>query len=74
MALNVPGLLATIIFYLLILGIGIWASMKSKRDEIRMQAHHTDMAILGDRKISLVVGVFTTTGELAPINVCEKEN
>ncbi|TNM99598.1 high-affinity choline transporter 1-like [Takifugu flavidus] len=61
MALNVPGLVATIIFYLLILCIGIWASIKSKRDEIRMQAHHTDMALLGDRRITLVVGIFTTT-------------
>ncbi|TWW78188.1 High-affinity choline transporter 1 [Takifugu flavidus] len=63
MALNVPGLVATIIFYLLILCIGIWASIKSKRDEIRMQAHHTDMALLGDRRITLVVGIFTTTAD-----------
>ncbi|XP_030011120.1 high-affinity choline transporter 1-like isoform X1 [Sphaeramia orbicularis] len=61
MALNVPGLIATIIFYLLVLGIGIWASIKSKRDENRTQAHHADMALLGDRRISLVVGIFTTT-------------
>ncbi|XP_060896351.1 high-affinity choline transporter 1-like [Labrus mixtus] len=61
MALNVPGLVATIIFYLLVLGIGIWASMKSKRDRNRTQANHADMALLGDRKISLVVGIFTTT-------------
>lgn len=64
MALNVPGLVVTIIFYLLVLGIGIWASVKSKRDESRLRADHADMALLGDRKISLVVGIFTTTGEL----------
>lgn len=63
MALNVPGLIATIVFYLLVLGIGIWASFKSKKDESRTQASHADMALLGDRKISLVVGIFTTTGE-----------
>ncbi|XP_042358602.1 high-affinity choline transporter 1-like [Plectropomus leopardus] len=61
MALNVPGLIATIIFYLLVLGIGIWASFKSKRDENRTQANHADMALLGNREISLVVGIFTTT-------------
>ncbi|KAM9803946.1 high-affinity choline transporter 1-like [Neosynchiropus ocellatus] len=61
MALNVPGLIATIVFYLLVLGIGIWASIKSKRDETQTQAAHADMALLGDRKISLVVGIFTTT-------------
>lgn len=65
MALNVPGLVATIIFYLLVLGIGIWASIKSKKDENRTQANHADMALLGNRKISLVVGIFTTTGEFS---------
>lgn len=38
-----------------------------------MQAHHTDMALLGDRRITLVVGIFTTTGEFVPINVCKEE-
>ncbi|KAF0027903.1 hypothetical protein F2P81_020644 [Scophthalmus maximus] len=61
MALNVPGLVATIVFYLLVLGIGVWASVKSKRDETRTRAAHADMALLGDRKISLVMGIFTTT-------------
>ena len=65
MALNVPGLVATIIFYLLVLGIGIGASIKSKRDENRAQANHADMALLGNRKISLVVGIFTTTGQFS---------
>ncbi|TNN50421.1 High affinity choline transporter 1 [Liparis tanakae] len=63
MALNVPGLIATIAFYLLVLGIGIWASFKSKRDESRTQANHADMALLGNRNINLVMGIFTTTGE-----------
>ncbi|XP_063731519.1 high-affinity choline transporter 1-like [Eleginops maclovinus] len=61
MALNVPGLIATIVFYLLVLGIGIWASIKSKRDESRVQANHADMALLGNRDISLIMGIFTTT-------------
>ncbi|XP_068590610.1 high-affinity choline transporter 1-like isoform X2 [Cebidichthys violaceus] len=61
MALNVPGLVATVVFYLLVLGIGIWASVKSKRDENRTQADHADMALLGNRNINLVMGIFTTT-------------
>lgn len=63
MALNIPGLLATIVFYIMVLGIGLWASVKSKRERDRTQAAHTDMALLGDRNVSLVVGIFTTTGE-----------
>lgn len=73
MTLNVPGLVATIIFYLLILCIGIWASIKSKRDEIRMQTLHTDMALLADRRMTLVVGIFTTTGKFVSIKLCEEE-
>ncbi|XP_033996927.1 high-affinity choline transporter 1-like [Trematomus bernacchii] len=61
MALNVPGLIATITFYLLVLGIGIWASIKSKRDESRVRANHAEMALLGNRDISLWMGIFTTT-------------
>ncbi|XP_037321280.2 high-affinity choline transporter 1-like [Pungitius pungitius] len=61
MALYVPGLVATIVFYLLVLGIGIWPSVKSKRDEKRTQADHADMALLGNRNINLVMGIFTTT-------------
>lgn len=74
MALNVPGLVATIIFYLMVLGIGIWASIKSKRDENRTQASHADMALLGNRKISLVVGIFTTTGEFEFMQHCSSCN
>ncbi|KAG7238465.1 hypothetical protein INR49_030860 [Caranx melampygus] len=33
----------------------------TRRDENRTQANHEDMALLGNRKISLVVGIFTTT-------------
>ncbi|XP_033836040.1 high affinity choline transporter 1-like [Periophthalmus magnuspinnatus] len=61
MALNIPGLIATLVFYALVLAIGIWASVKSRRDQSRTQAQHSDMALLGDRNISLVVGIFTTT-------------
>ncbi|KAI4799596.1 hypothetical protein KUCAC02_016806, partial [Chaenocephalus aceratus] len=61
MALNVPGLIATITFYLLVLGIGIWASIKSKRDGSRVRANHAEMALLGNRDISLWMGIFTTT-------------
>ncbi|XP_068424058.1 high-affinity choline transporter 1-like [Clinocottus analis] len=61
MALNVPGLVASIVFYLLVLGVGIWASVKSKREESRTQADHADMALLGNRNIKTVMGIFTAT-------------
>lgn len=66
MALNVPGLVATLVFYLLVLAIGLWASLQSRREEARTQAAHSDVALLGNRGISLLVGIFTSTGESLP--------
>ncbi|KAM4621571.1 high-affinity choline transporter 1-like [Polymixia lowei] len=61
MSLNIPGLVVMVFFYLVVLGTGIWASVKSKRMEKRSQAGHIEMTLLGNRKISLVVGIFTMT-------------
>ncbi|XP_044061129.1 high-affinity choline transporter 1-like isoform X2 [Siniperca chuatsi] len=61
MSLNVPGLVLMVLFYLLVLGTGIWASMKSKRVQKNSQADRTETTLLGNRGISLAVGVFTMT-------------
>ncbi|XP_076025538.1 high-affinity choline transporter 1-like [Genypterus blacodes] len=61
MALNIPGVSVMVFFYLLVLGIGIWASFKSKREAKKTQGDKTEMALLGNRGISLVVGIFTMT-------------
>lgn len=63
MALNIPGVAVMMFFYLLVLGIGIWASFKSKREAKKTQGDKTEMALLGNRGINLVVGIFTMTGE-----------
>ncbi|CAK6971966.1 high-affinity choline transporter 1-like [Scomber scombrus] len=61
MSLNVPGLVVMVLFYLLVLGTGIWASMKSKQVQKSSQAGLTEITLLGNRGISLAVGVFTMT-------------
>lgn len=61
MSLNVPGLVVMTLFYLLVLGTGIWASMKSKQVQKNSQAGLTEITLLGNRGISLAVGVFTMT-------------
>ncbi|KAM9345470.1 high-affinity choline transporter 1-like [Symphorus nematophorus] len=61
MAVNIPGVIAMVFFYLLVLGTGIWASLKSKREQKKSAANGMDMALLGNRKISWVVGIFTMT-------------
>ncbi|KAK6170129.1 hypothetical protein SNE40_018598 [Patella caerulea] len=57
MAIHIPGLIAIIIFYLLILGIGIWASRKNKSNS---KADSEDMMLAG-RNIGIFVGIFTMT-------------
>ncbi|XP_049455831.1 high-affinity choline transporter 1-like [Epinephelus fuscoguttatus] len=61
MAVNIPGVIAMVFFYLLVLGTGIWASFKSKREKRRSGAPGMEMTLLGNRSISLVVGIFTMT-------------
>ncbi|KAK3091589.1 hypothetical protein FSP39_020993 [Pinctada imbricata] len=55
MAVNIPGLISIIVFYLLILVIGIWASRKIKGK------HDTENLMLAGRNIGLLVGIFTMT-------------
>ncbi|XP_028324317.1 high-affinity choline transporter 1-like isoform X2 [Gouania willdenowi] len=64
MAVNVPGTIAMACFYLLILGTGIWASFKSRKVQNKTAASKMEMALLGNRRIGLVLGTFTLTGGL----------
>ncbi|XP_055493272.1 high affinity choline transporter 1-like isoform X1 [Leucoraja erinacea] len=61
MAVNVPGLVAVIIFYLLILATGIWASRKSKQEEKKCSGTKSEVAMIGGRNIGTLVGIFTMT-------------
>ncbi|KAJ3610658.1 hypothetical protein NHX12_022750 [Muraenolepis orangiensis] len=61
MAVNVAGVIVMILFYLLVLGTGVWASFKSRREAKKTRGDMTEMALLGNRGISLVVGIFTMT-------------
>ncbi|XP_068595188.1 high-affinity choline transporter 1-like [Brachionichthys hirsutus] len=61
MALNVPGVIVMVFFYLLVLGTGIWASVKSKRKQRKSGATGMEMVLLGNRSINWVVGIFTMT-------------
>ncbi|CAN9510800.1 unnamed protein product [Ophioblennius macclurei] len=61
MALNVPGLVVMAGFYLLILGTGIWASMRSKKEEKKCSGDGMEITLLAGRNINLLVGIFTLT-------------
>ncbi|KAJ3608778.1 hypothetical protein NHX12_023308, partial [Muraenolepis orangiensis] len=55
------GVLVMAFYYLVVLGTGIWASFKSKRETKKSSADPIEMILLGNRQISLVVGMFTMT-------------
>ncbi|XP_053291570.1 high-affinity choline transporter 1 isoform X2 [Pleuronectes platessa] len=61
MAVNIPGVILMVLFYLLVLGTGIWASFKSKREQKKSGANEMEMTLLGNRSINWVVGIFTMT-------------
>lgn len=56
--LNIPGLAGIIVFYLAILGIGVYAAWK-RRDK----GVNSDEVMLAGRSIGSFVGVLTMTGE-----------
>ncbi|CAM4352570.1 unnamed protein product [Eretmochelys imbricata] len=59
MALNIPGLVATIVFYVIMLATGIWAAWKTKKEE--KNANRSEVAMVGGRNMNIFVGLFTTT-------------
>ncbi|XP_006792966.1 high-affinity choline transporter 1-like isoform X2 [Neolamprologus brichardi] len=61
MALHISGLIMMVIFYLLVLGIGIWASLKSKKMEKNSAGGQMEVSFLANRRVTLAVGVFTMT-------------
>ncbi|XP_039907281.1 high-affinity choline transporter 1-like isoform X1 [Simochromis diagramma] len=61
MALHISGLITMVIFYLLVLGIGIWAFLKSKKMEKNSAGGQMEVSFLANRRVNLAVGVFTMT-------------
>lgn len=61
--LNVAGLISIILFYLLILAIGVYAAWKKSKGQKKATTteEETNEVILAGRSIGLVVGAFTMT-------------
>ncbi|CAH8594588.1 High affinity choline transporter 1 [Schistosoma haematobium] len=55
----IPGLIAIIVFYLLILFVGLWAARKGKTND--SSGTDTEEVMLAGRNIGLLVGIFTMT-------------
>ncbi|KAE8299475.1 High-affinity choline transporter 1 [Larimichthys crocea] len=61
MAIHAEGLVAIVIFYLLILFVGIWAAWKNKNSGVGDGGDRSESIMVGGRDIGLFVGGFTMT-------------
>lgn len=61
--INIPGLIAIIVFYLVIIGIGIWAARRRK--------NNAEETMLAGRSIGGIIGTFTMTGNDINIYKCQ---
>ncbi|XP_018603807.2 high-affinity choline transporter 1-like [Scleropages formosus] len=61
MTVNIPGLVSVVVFYLVVLGTGIWASKKSKKEEKKCTGKESEIAMVGGRNLNIWVSIFTTT-------------
>ncbi|XP_048387979.1 high-affinity choline transporter 1 [Stegostoma tigrinum] len=59
MAIHIDGIVAIVLFYLLILCVGVWAAWKSKNSNTGQD--RSEAIMIGGRDIGLLVGSFTTT-------------
>ena len=78
MAVNVGGIVSIVVFYLVILFVGIFAAWWKKRNNRLKgvdngQADESEEIMLAGRDIGLFVGMFTMTG-IPTKNFCESNN
>lgn len=64
MGVYVIGLTGVIVFYVAVLGVGIWAAVVKKKKSRQGQ----DGMILANRGLGPVLGIFTLIGEFYKLN------
>lgn len=57
--INIAGVISIILFYILILAVGVWAGRKKEAGN-----DSEEEVMLAGRNIGLFVGIFTMTGNL----------
>lgn len=50
-----------VVFYLAVLGIGLWASKKARREEKKCTGNISEVTMVGGRNLNLFVSIFTMT-------------
>lgn len=56
--INIAGIISIVLFYILILAVGLWAARKKQSGD-----DSEEEVMLAGRSIGLFVGIFTMTGE-----------
>jgi hypothetical protein len=56
--INIAGIISIVLFYILILGVGLWAARKKQAGD-----DSEEEVMLAGRSIGLFVGIFTMTGK-----------
>lgn len=65
MGVYVTGLVGVIVFYVAVLGVGMWAAaVKEKKSR-----HGQDAMMLANRSLGPILGVFTLIGESEKLNI-----
>lgn len=62
MTINIAGVFSVVIFYIIILVVGIWAGRKAKKSDGENDEFETEEVMLAGRNIGIFVGIFTMTG------------
>lgn len=63
--INIAGVVSIVLFYMLILGVGIWAGRKKEAGN-----DSEEEVMLAGRSIGLFVGIFTMTGIINTLLIC----
>ena len=72
MTIHAEGLVAIVVFYVLILFVGIWAAWKNKNSGVGDGGERSESIMVGGRDIGLFVGGFTMTGQSLSRGGCER--
>lgn len=62
MAVNWLGLPSIGVFYMIVLGTGVWASRKSTHEERKCTGTRGEVAMVGGRNLN--ISIFTITGKI----------
>ena len=71
MGINIPGLISIIIFYLVVLLIGIWAGWRQRKST---ETTDQETVMLAGRNIGLFVGVLTMGGNFGACQETKRKN